>query len=726
MAMVLACGVSASALLCAAEARAQDAPAEVQDAPADDTLATGEIVVTAQRRSESIQKVPISIQAFDSATLETAGSNGVEDLPMLTSGLTMTRTAGASTPYIRGIGSPTGNPGEESPVATYVDGVLRGSLNTTHLSFSDVERVEVLKGPQGTLFGRNTTGGLIQVVTKNPSETPMGEINFSVDNYHAVEVGAYGTTGLADGVAISLAGFARRQEKGYGINQLTGNSASHVNESSARTKLMFTSGGSRLILAADYSQTQDQRGFNRTPPPGAVGGVRGGTPAQTYTYVGNFHDVAHNVDDRVQSDSWGVSATYEQSIGKLNLISVTAYRNDFTDILTDNDYGKADLSRATFGFYVRNFTQEVRITSPDDARLTWIIGGFFLAGYAGNIVDIQSVPTNAFTRYRAQNRTKSYSVFGEVALKLFRDTGKITLGARYTVDRRRIGGLVNGAVVPVAPVNPRYAAEDPTYRIVYSHQLTPDVLAYASYNRGFKSGNFNIIPATTNAYKPEYVNAYEVGFKTTLFDRRVRFNLSAYYYDYSNIQVRVATGLVTATLNAASATIKGVDGEVNIRVAEGLTLDLVGAYTDGRYDSFRNAEIFVPNVAAGTTTRNGGNTLQSGYDASGKSLIRSPKFTGSAGISYVQEVSGGRITASMRGSYNSGFVWEPSGRLRQRPYGLLNASIGYRSDDGWSVTLSGNNITDTDYMLTSGAGTSSDFFAAANPATVTLGVGFQF
>ena len=692
--------------------------------------AFSDIVVTAQRRTENVQDVPITIQAFSATKLDASAARGVEDLPLLTPGLTMQRNSGGSTPFIRGIGSPTANAGNEAAVATYVDGVYRQGLYTSHLSFSDVERVEVLKGPQGTLFGRNTTGGLIHIITKDPSTEPQGDFSFSAGTHGIYEVNAYGTTGLTDNVAMSVGGYVRQQRDAFGTNLTTGNGVSYRDESSVHGKLQYRTDDTKITLAGDYARVRDPRGFTRVTPPGAVGGtpprVVGGVmvPANTYRKRGGFHDLDHNRDAFSNSNSYGGAVTVEHDFGSVDAISVTAWRNDFTDIGQDNDFTGLDLSHAFIEFYTRNFTQEVRLSSDGAGPFNWIGGIFYLDSAAGNVLDILSGPVVA-QRLRARLDTKSYSAFAEASLRMFDDAGKLTIGGRYTIDKRRIAGTVNGNPVPGPTVPTKAEWKEPTYRIVYDHAVAQGVMLYASYNRGFKSGNYNIIPATTRPYNPEKLDAFEVGAKTTLFDGRARLNFAAFHYKYKDLQLTVSNDTSVTTINAASAKIDGGEFELSAEILDGLTIDLGGSYVDGTYSSFPGAEIYVPNLDANGNPV-GGNRRIVGFDASGKRLIRTPRWTGSAGASYTYAMERGKVVGTVRSAYNGSFNWEPSGRVREGSYVLLNASLGYFSDEGWGISVQGKNIGNTKYSIYSGATNLSDFYAAADPATYSATLSFQF
>lgn len=722
----LCCGCA----LLAGAAHAEEAQGNSRDAEQGGASDFGGIIVTAQRRSENLQDVPITVQAFSASKLQNSAAQNIEDLPLLTPGLTMQRNSGGSTPFIRGIGSPTANAGNEAAVATYVDGVYRQGLYTSHLSFNDVERVEVLKGPQGTLFGRNTTGGLIHIITKDPSSDPEGNFSISAGTHQIYEMKAYGSLGLVQNVAMSVGGYVRQQRDAFGTNLTTGDGVSYRNESSAHGKLQFNDQTTKITLAADYSYVEDPRGFTRVTPPGAVGGIPPRTvdgvtvPGITYQHRGGFHDLDHNRDAFSNSDSYGASATVERDFGNVNAISITAWRNDFTDIGQDNDFGGQDLSHAFIQFYTRNFTQELRLSSDGSSPFNWIAGIFYLDSAAGNSLDILAGPAVA-ARLRARLDTKSYSAFAELSLKMFGEAGKLTVGGRYTIDKRRVAGTVNGSPVP-GPLVPSHAKwEEPTYRIVYDHKITSDILLYASYNRGFKSGNYNIIPATTAPYDPEKLDAYEAGAKTTLFGGRARLNVSAFHYKYKDLQLSISNNTAVTIINAANARINGGEIDFSAELIDHLTLDLGASYVDGKYSSFPDAEIYVPNVDANGNPI-GGNTRVVGFDASGRRLIRSPRWTGSAGLSYTHETGSGKVTATVRSAYNGNFTWEPSGRIKEGAYVLLNASLGYMSDHGWGISIQGNNITNAKYSIYSGATNLSDFYAAADPATYSATLSFRF
>lgn len=696
--------------------------AHAQDAAEEENVRSGgfDIIVTAQKREEALQDVPITIQAFTAETMQASGVSEVIDLPALVPALTIGRSAGGTVPFIRGVGSTDTAAGQESPVSTYIDGVYVMSMWANNAALKNVERVEVLKGPQGTLFGRNATGGLIHIITRDPEFDTSGSLSLSAGAYETYEVNGYFTTGLTETIAADFAGYVRRQEDGYGINLVTGNDTNFNNEITARSKIQYQGERTKFTLAGDYTDIEDARGLNRTILPGTIS-TGGGT------YSGDFYDVTHNVDFKRTTESGGVSLQIDHEFGSVDLTSISAYRVDDSNFYFDNDIGATPAAVADIYYKNKTISQELRLASANASGNSWITGLYYF--HADSDIDLSVLAGPALTPVAnivSNVETNSYSLFGEYRIGIG-NNGRLTLGARYTIDERTTGGTVGAIVFP----GQKETWKQPSWRVVYDHHITDDAMVYASYNRGFKSGNFNIIPANQPSYDPEIVDAYEIG--TKISSATARFNLAAFYYDYRDLQVRIIQNVSTMTLNAASANIWGIEGDFAIELLSGFTVSGGAAYVDSEYSDFGNAPNLVPATPGvycpGVTTGplpSGGNCVVA-VDASGNQLIRSPKFTGNIGADYRIPVGEGSFSLNARLSYRGGFPWEVSGRIREDDSLLLNASLFWNAPGNtWRLGFRGRNILADKYQIYGGSVEAGDYLSAGEPSTYAIVAEFNF
>lgn len=727
---------------------------------ADDNV----IVVTAQKRAESIQQVPATIQAFTSAKLENVGIRSLDDLTMVTPGLTMPRVGAGVTPYIRGIGTAVAGGGQEGAVAVYVDGTYLLDSSALSLDTSNVERIEVLKGPQGTLFGRNATGGMVNVITKDPSQQFGGNVRVYGGNYKRYGGDFYVTGGLAEDVSANLSMAVERQDEGFGRNIFPNPiGGSHKinfrNLFTTRGKVQWDNGDTRLLLSADYTYRQDDAGYSATLFPGSLGidgafiyggcVAGGGSDADcraaaiagaTRRPTTGFNDVNSNVTTRAYNRSYGGYLRFEHDFGAAKFLSLSSYRHDRVQIRFDNDYTPvAATDVLSYGFTNESFTQEFQLSSNTDSPFSWIGGLYYLWAKGGTTPRVTGLAIGApipgiapdgvsYLQIFGDIRTRSYAAFAEVNYKLT-DALKLTLGGRFTRDERRsFGGQEIGAIDPSAPggVTPVFITADQkknfqkfTWRAVAQYAITDDVNVYGSYNVGFKSGNFNAASALDPAVQPETIDAYEVGLKSQLFDRRLTFNAAGFYYDYSNLQLLVPSGVGTRIENAAKARIKGVEFDANYRVNSLLTLygSLSRLWT--KYISYPAAATYEP-------TGFGGNMLVV-QDVSGNRLAKTPNLTFNLGGLLTVPTSVGKVSATANWSYTGEIHWDPDGRLRQDPYSLVNASLGWQSlNEALGLKFSVRNLTNAQYCLFCTAVGIADLYGAGQPRTFTAEVTYKF
>ena len=696
-------------LTAAGLASAQDRPvvtpaagdnAAEQAQTTDETRQVGDIVVTAQRRAENLQRVPIVITAVDSQQLAQAGVTSLPTLGTVAPGLNA-RTSGGGVfqPSIRGIG--TSSNVVENPVALYIDGVYLPNQNEGNQELPDVEQVAVLKGPQGTLFGRNATGGVIQITTRRPSHELDVQAKAEIDNYATLRTGVFVSGGLAQGVAASVSADYAHQGDGWGRNLTTGNDTFRLAHSlSLRGKLLIEPGpDTSILLIGDYL---DRKAYTYTfvpypgtsfirPLPGAYG----------------KQDTFSPVDPYAAFRGGGASLTVKHDFGPAELVSITAYRRGNTNYLFDN------VPTGTPIFYVgvgeghqpnRSFTQEVQLNSVGKGPVTYTFGLFYYHNSNANLPIVRqffppffppyTAPASAtpqrVTQTSGREQTESVAPFAQISIKLTPET-TLTLGGRYTYERRDLTGTVLTSGIPPAPAasfNPAaLTIRKPTWRIALDRQFTDDILGYVSYNRGIKSGGFNILNPANPAYSPERLDAYEAGLKTELFDRRLRLNVGGFFYNYNNLQVTQFVGVSQTIVNGAKARLYGADVDFDARITPELSINGGFELLHARFTSYPNA--------VGSTPRATGGAALFPVDASGNRIPQSQKFAGTLAVNYRKPVSFGQLDANVTANRNGSYKFEADNFLTQRAYTLLNASLGWRSSDKrYSLTVWGRNLLD--------------------------------
>ena len=675
-------------------------------ATADDTgnqaasnQSVGDIVVTAQRRSENLQKVPIVVTAVSGAQLQTAGVTTLVTLNTVAPGFNARNTSGAFQPYIRGIG--TSSNVVENPVALYIDGVYLPQQREGARELPDVDQVAVLKGPQGTLFGRNATGGVIQITTRRPSQQSELDFTAGIDSYATLRAGAYVTGGLASTLAGSLSVDLASQQKGYGRNVTTGNDTDQLLHSIAlRTKLLWTpDAATDITLIADYMDRREHA-FTFVPYPGTQLSV-------PQAPVADKLDTRSNVDPYVAFHGGGVSLAIDRDLGFAKLVAITSYRQGSSNYLFDDapNGGNSPLYVHVDGGGQpnRDYTGEVQLVSNANQPFSYTFGVFYYYNRLANTPIVRNFspaffggvapPTANQTTYTyGVETTRSVAPFGQVGIELFKGT-KLTLGGRFTNERRelpvgyinatRFTGVQTTTTFNYAPLT----INKPSWRIALDHQFGPDVLGYASYNRGIKSGGYNILNPANAPYLPEQLDAYEAGLKTELFDRRLRLNVGGFYYNYTNVQVTQFVGIAQAIVNGAAAELYGADIDFTARVTPRLTLSGGLEALHANFTQYKNAVGSTPKPAGGATVFP--------VDASGNRLPQSEQFVGQLSTDYEVPISSGSLHYNLTASYNGDYYIEADNFLRQPPFVLLNTSLTWTArSERYSLSLWLKNLAD--------------------------------
>jgi iron complex outermembrane recepter protein len=679
---------------------AQSAAPAAADTAASPSVDGADIVVTATRRETRLQTTPAAITALNAAELRTRGITDVQSLTLSTPGMSFGSTTMAQAHIaIRGIGSDTTTIGQDPRVAFYEDGVYIGRPTSQLGGVFDLERIEVLKGPQGALYGRNATGGAVNVLTAKPTRDLAGYARISYGNYNAVT--ADGAVGDAVGpnLSVRLAGHFEHHD-GYGKNITTGGDVDNKNAFGLRASVLWEpTTNLSFLTTADYSREKDRayglHYFGPANPAFAVLGLKLGGQALTGT-----HDVASNVTPQAWLRSWGITETIKLNSGDVDLQSITAYRYTKNRIRSDFDGTSLPLFEETNNETAKQFSQELTANGSSGA-LDWLVGGLYYheniematvgpisnGVRGGSVTDIRQ---GLATGGRLQ--TDAISPYFELAYHL-NDAIAVRAGGRYTYEQKHVNDISQSidfarAYSPANPIInaagfPRDATVDyrnfvPSATIEW--KATPNIFAYAKYSQGFKSGNFNI-SVNQAPFQPEKIKSYEVGLKTTIPDLNATFNLTGFYYDYTNLQVSVVR-VITVIENAASARVKGVEAEARIEPIPGLTLSGAATYLDAKYRQF--------------ATINPAFTALGVQNLAGKRMTQAPELSLNGSIQERIPMGDGNLTARVEANYTSRVYFTPFDEraISQSGYTLANANLRYDSGHHWSVEAFIRNIGD--------------------------------
>lgn len=685
-----------------------------------------EIVVTAQKRSENIQKVPIAITAVTSDLATSAGVRTSEDLTVVVPGLNIQKQTGAADIFVRGVGTAGGQTGQESAVATFIDGVYQPAMQTASFSLNNIERIEVLKGPQGTLYGRNATGGAINVITRTPSQDARLQAELGYGNKETVEGNLYATGPLTPNMAADIAVYYFNQNQGFGRNVTTGSEINKGKDLAIRSKVFWTPGeNTEITLGGFYTKSSGSYGvaIRGAPSASLVTGQQG--------FPFGFYDIQSEFDPEYYVEQYGGNLKIQQDLGWAQLVSISAIQKVRHHERDDVDLTPLKIIEAPLYSHAETFTQELQIGSSDNDAFKWVAGVFFMDDTAAydpfHIIGLGlgagPDPAQSLEFTLDRQKTSSIAAYAQATIKVV-DRTNLTLGARYTRDTRKfdtLGSLTipNVAVIPIDPPAVQKTFKKPTWRIALDHEFSDDVLGYVSYNRGFKSGVYNLSAPGDPVVDPEVLDAYEGGLKTSLMDRRVRLNSAVFLYKYKNLQLQQVNGFSTRLVNAAKATVWGVDVDVDIAAAEGFTIHAGAEYLHARYGDFPGAPFTVPNPNPPF------GDLVTAANAKGNRMIRTPDFVATLSADYKFKLAGGSgIGLNVSYAYNDGFFWEPDNRTHQDAYHLVNTQIKWTApNEKYSVRVWARNLLDEKYFAHVAEQALGDLAAAARGRTFGISLG---
>ena len=731
--------VSSSAL--AAVLFAGSVPALAQDAGAPEAAtASSEIIVTAQRRAERSVDVPISVTALGPDQLATANVQDLSDISRITPSLRFDTAGAFAQPTIRGVGTANTTSGGGANVGIYIDGFYSPNPLAADGQLMNVRAIEVLKGPQGTLFGRNTTGGAILIQTADPSEETSGQVKASYGRFNEAKLQAYATTGIAEGVAVDIEGMYRRGD-GFVTNIVDGNDKVGQFENwSVRAGLKLDFGPASLLLRYQHGDLDDPTPLMAAAYRDPVLGLLTPSLALPATLVTtDRNQVAQNQPTYLRSKSDLLQATFKVDLGFADLASYTQFRSERTDQSMNLDNTAAAIFQLGLPVDSTTFSQELLLSSKPGTPLQWV-GGLF---YVNNRDIWQTYIDTPVSRIRYAGSgtvTEGYAAFldatYEVSPQLF-----VTVGARYAHDRVDDAyyntAFSGGARVYV----PSISGDKVTPRVVLRYKPSDESSVYASFTRGYKAALVDVggtcqnavnVPTpqnptgagfTCNNIKPEKIDAYEVGFKYD--DRRLSLDLSAFYYDYRNLQVSLFLAGTANIINASKSQIYGLDGAIRYELFDGFQVSAGASWVHARYKDFDLAPIYFRETAPGPAQ----GLLNVRFDAlDNVTMQRTPEFTGNIGARYRTEVGGGRLELSGNVYYTSKFFFGPSGiQFPQKAYEVVSARAQWTDpSDKYTIALWGDNLTNSRYLT---AVQYNTFGMGANwstPTTYGVEVGVKF
>jgi iron complex outermembrane receptor protein len=693
----------------------------------------GDIIVTATKRGdEKLQDIPISISATSSMELKNFGIRNLSGIDLKSPGLIVTNNGMSGQTYIRGIGDEFANPGLEPPVSVYVDGVYDGHARGNIADMLDVDVVQVLKGPQGTLYGRNATGGAVVISTKKPEMTNSLSGSFEAGNLNYVRVESIANAALSDQFAVRIAG-RYSDVDGHVHNPFTKEKLGGYHGYDLVGKALYS--GSVVTAMLTVQQTRDA-GFQglrqqKLPAPFCTACQISGVAPATGKYETYQRIVAP--DSFVRRTT--VALNLDANLGDMTLSSMTAYRKHRVNTGTD----EGTMGSAPGGFLLsgslvelqtaEDWQQELRLASSFDGAINFLLG---VNGYYTNerIVFTRISDTSPVVLATDDNvKTRSASVFGELYWDVA-DKIKVTVGGRYSYDKKKGVAVVDSDRTNPTNALTGFSTNDSwsnfTPRAVIAFTPNSDSNYYLSYTKGFKSGgpNFPAFSRTPDV-GPATIDSYEVGAKNAFMGGRLRTNLAVFFYKYNNIQVSVVGqgSTVLTKVNAGAA--EGYGGEFDMRyaLADGLELGAGYSYLHAQFTDYQNARVNNP-------TPTGFVNLT--VDLSNTPLSRAPKHTMFGSLNYGFDVgSGWKINLNGIIRYTSSFEFQQAagGPLRadvQPAYEMVNLSGTLaRDDDSYSIGFFVRNATNSYYYVNRATNPTGAYAGAAQPRTYGISASFK-
>ncbi|MBU6379634.1 MAG: TonB-dependent receptor, partial [Gammaproteobacteria bacterium] len=715
-------------------------------APQSSTAQIEEIVVTAQKRASNLQDTPIALSAVTGDSLEKLNIDDIGAIAAANPSLVYSEAGGEAQLYIRGIGSNIFSIGVDQSVATHIDGVYTGRANMGLTQFLDIDRVEILRGPQGTLYGRNATGGAINIISRAPTDEFEGYVSGVFGSFDRVDVRGALSGPLSETVSARVA-VRRLKDDGYtedldprGSNRIDDNDLTAV-----RGSLRLKTDALTATLIAEHSKFDNGNTsifpIDNTGLAESFGAKPNGDIHKTYNNTPSFH----------KWTTGGATGNLDWTLtDSTNLNLTVGYRDWDSDFLFNTDGTDIEITRSSFIYTSKQLSAELRL-SGEAGWGRWLVGGYwFDEDKYGALGLVRSgftppavLPPRSFI-FRADGTGEATALFGQLDFKLA-ERWTLSAGLRYSDEKKgdllrqstllpdnELLGLFTPNVIPDATaattrnVSRRWDAWTP--RVGLEFRPMADRLFYLTYSEGFKSGGFNDLSVVNPPFNPEFIDSIEIGAKTEWLGGRLRANASAFHYDYTDLQVSVfaSVGNITTTFttNAAEATVRGVELDLVAKPTAALDISASLAFLDATYDRFVTpyGSCTAANVSLDTRCANRVG-LPRLIDAAGNKLNNAPEFKGSLSATYGIDLAGGGRVSLQGAAHHQGRVYflpANTSVMSQAAYTLLDLRIGYESAArNLSLGAFVKNLTDEDYFhnivqFTSTSDARKDIFAIGN------------
>ncbi|HEY1706924.1 MAG TPA: TonB-dependent receptor [Rhizomicrobium sp.] len=655
--------------------------------PTDSGGGIEQVVVTAERRSENLINVPSAVVMTTAEDLRQNGVKSLSDLSQVVPGLRIDMSGAVAQPTIRGVSGSIAGPAASSTVAVYIDGFLRPDGIGLDSALSDVSSIQTLKGPQGTLFGRNTTGGAILIQTREPSFDYAADARLSYGNYNESSGSLFLTGPLTDNLAASISLYENSSD-GFNYNIFRQAREGNYNKAGGRAKLLFRlSDKTEFKLEIEHLYVNDPNPLVLQPYKGQTDGAL--SPGVIIATGRGY--VAADTPSQQSVELNGVYLTQKYDLGSVLLTSYTGYHTikQGKNTLFDLDATNIPVDTTRYPGQDNIFTQEFQFNNADsNDRLQWVAGAFYMNEAASQPL-LQGSTTvgggNWFPIISSRQTIHSYAGYGDLTYGLT-DRLFLSIGARYSSDYLDADRAFPPDFTWQPKLTTTFGQFD--YRGVLRYQIDDNSSVYVSFNKGSKGGTFNPTGGGDAAVRPEEIKAYEAGYKAIFGD--ILVELAGFYYDYSNLQVSSYGPGYQIVSNAASAELYGFDPHLKWDVSENFDFDIGATALHSKYTSFPGAirYLFSPTVGIEPVVE----------DAAGHPLIRAPEFSGTLSATYHHDLEHGRFAVTGSYSYQSKVDFDSFGDMTQGGYGLLNARVEWTTpDERWSIAAYGRNLTDTVY-----------------------------